>query len=32
MPLKVLINGARGRMGQMLIACARNEPGIEVAA
>ena len=30
--LKVLINGARGRMGQMLIACARNEPGIEVAA
>ena len=32
MPLKVLINGARGRMGQMLIACARNEPGLEVTA
>ncbi len=32
MPLKVLINGARGRMGQMLIGCARNEPGIEVVA
>src|SRR5476651_8651 len=32
MSLKVLINGARGRMGQMLVSCARNEPGIEVAA
>ena len=32
MSLKVLINGARGRMGQMLIACARNEPGLEVTA
>ena len=32
MALKVLINGARGRMGQMLIACARNEAGLEISA
>ena len=32
MSLKVLINGARGRMGQMLVGCALNEPGVEVVA
>jgi 4-hydroxy-tetrahydrodipicolinate reductase len=31
-PLRVLINGARGRMGQMLIACAESEPNLEVSA
>jgi 4-hydroxy-tetrahydrodipicolinate reductase len=32
MSLKVLINGARGRMGQMLVNCARTEPGVEVVS
>jgi 4-hydroxy-tetrahydrodipicolinate reductase len=27
---KVIITGAKGRMGQMLIACARNIPGLEI--
>ena len=31
-PLKVLINGARGRMGQMLIACAKGDAALEVVA
>jgi 4-hydroxy-tetrahydrodipicolinate reductase len=30
--LKLLINGARGRMGQMLIACANDIPDLQVAA
>lgn len=30
--LKLLINGARGRMGQMLIACARGDAALEVTA
>jgi 4-hydroxy-tetrahydrodipicolinate reductase len=30
-PLRVLINGARGRMGQMLIACAKTDSALEVA-
>lgn len=29
-PLRVLINGARGRMGQMLIACATSDPDFAV--
>ena len=32
MSLKVLINGAQGRMGQMLIACAKGNPALEIAA
>ena len=31
-PLKLLINGARGRMGQMLVACARGDAALEVTA
>jgi 4-hydroxy-tetrahydrodipicolinate reductase len=31
-PLKLLINGAKGRMGQTLIACAASDPELEVAA
>jgi 4-hydroxy-tetrahydrodipicolinate reductase len=31
-PLRLLINGARGRMGQMLIACAQDMPELEVTA
>ena len=31
-PLRLLINGARGRMGQMLIACAANDPALQVTA
>ena len=31
-PLKVLINGARGRMGQMLIACAKGDAALEIVA
>ena len=31
-PLKLLINGAHGRMGQMLIACAKGDPALEVTA
>ena len=30
--LKLLINGARGRMGQTLIACANDIPDLQVAA
>ena len=32
MPLRVLINGARGRMGQALIACAGRDPELVVSA
>ena len=32
MPLNVLINGARGRMGQMLVACAKGDASLEVTA
>jgi 4-hydroxy-tetrahydrodipicolinate reductase len=32
MPLRVLINGARGRMGQALIACAGRDPELAVSA
>ncbi len=31
MPLRLLINGARGRMGQALIACAARDPELEVS-
>jgi 4-hydroxy-tetrahydrodipicolinate reductase len=31
-PLRLLINGARGRMGQMLIACAKDDTTLEVTA
>jgi 4-hydroxy-tetrahydrodipicolinate reductase len=31
-PLKTLINGARGRMGQTLVACARENPALRVTA
>lgn len=31
-PVRLLINGAKGRMGQMIIACAKDEPGVEVTA
>lgn len=31
-PLKLLINGARGRMGQTLVACASVDPQFEIAA
>jgi 4-hydroxy-tetrahydrodipicolinate reductase len=30
-PLRVLILGAKGRMGQALIACAKNDPGLSVS-
>ena len=30
-PLRVLINGSKGRMGQMLIACAKSDPALEIA-
>lgn len=32
MALRVLINGARGRMGQMLISCAKDTPEVEISA
>ncbi|MHA3775046.1 4-hydroxy-tetrahydrodipicolinate reductase [Verrucomicrobiota bacterium sgz303538] len=32
MALRILINGAHGRMGQMLVACAKDMPEIEVSA
>ena len=32
MSLRLLINGARGRMGQMLIACAKEIPAVSLAA
>jgi 4-hydroxy-tetrahydrodipicolinate reductase len=31
-PLRLLINGAKGRMGQALISCAAADPELEVAA
>ena len=31
-PLKLLINGAHGRMGQMLIACAKGDAALEITA
>lgn len=31
-PLRVLINGSRGRMGQTLIACANSDPSLTVSA
>jgi 4-hydroxy-tetrahydrodipicolinate reductase len=31
-PLKLLINGARGRMGQTVVACASADPQFEVTA
>jgi 4-hydroxy-tetrahydrodipicolinate reductase len=31
-PLKILVNGARGRMGQTVIACAAGDPALEIAA
>ena len=30
-PLRVLINGSKGRMGQTLIACAKSDPALELA-
>src|SRR5882757_5117235 len=32
MPLRLLINGAKGRMGQALISCAGNDPELELGA
>jgi len=32
MSLRLLINGARGRMGQMLIACAKESPALAIGA
>jgi 4-hydroxy-tetrahydrodipicolinate reductase len=32
MPLRLLINGAKGRMGQTLISCAAADPELEVTA
>jgi 4-hydroxy-tetrahydrodipicolinate reductase len=29
---KIIITGAKGRMGQALVACAKNFPGLEIAA
>jgi 4-hydroxy-tetrahydrodipicolinate reductase len=31
-PLKLLINGAKGRMGQTLVSCAAADPDLQVAA
>jgi 4-hydroxy-tetrahydrodipicolinate reductase len=31
-PLKLLVNGARGRMGQTIVACASADPDFEVTA
>jgi len=31
-PLRLLINGARGRMGQTLLACAKGNAALEIAA
>ncbi|MEO7317675.1 MAG: 4-hydroxy-tetrahydrodipicolinate reductase [Chthoniobacteraceae bacterium] len=30
-PLRVLINGSKGRMGQTLIACVKSDPSLELA-
>jgi 4-hydroxy-tetrahydrodipicolinate reductase len=32
MPLRLLINGAKGRMGQALISCAEKDPELELGA
>ena len=32
MALRVLINGAKGRMGQALVSCAKQDPGLEIGA
>ena len=31
-PLKLLINGAKGRMGQTVVSCAASDPELQVAA
>lgn len=31
-PIRLLINGAKGRMGQAVMACAADEPGVEIGA
>jgi len=31
-PIRVLVNGARGRMGQAIVACAAQEPGLEITS
>ena len=31
-PLRLLVNGSKGRMGQMIIACAKADPAVSVAA
>src|SRR5271156_5206806 len=31
-PLRILVNGAQGRMGKAIIACAKLDPGFEVVA
>ena len=31
-PLRLLINGSKGRMGQTLIACAGEDPAVKVSA
>lgn len=31
-PLRLLINGSKGRMGQTLIACAKEDPDLQVTA
>lgn len=31
-PLRLLVNGAKGRMGQAIIACAKLDPDVEVVA
>ena len=30
--IRLLINGARGRMGKALVACAAEDPGLSVSA
>jgi 4-hydroxy-tetrahydrodipicolinate reductase len=31
-PLRLLINGSRGRMGQALLECAKDDPALEITA
>jgi 4-hydroxy-tetrahydrodipicolinate reductase len=31
-PLRILVNGAKGRMGQAIIACATGDPALQVVA
>jgi 4-hydroxy-tetrahydrodipicolinate reductase len=31
-PLRLLVNGAKGRMGQAIIACAKSDPEVEIVA